>query len=109
MGSKDLGLVTFTLTASTTPLRDSNRLYYAASRLKLPLLRRFAAPTASTTPLAAPDWFYYAASRLELPPNFPAYVVHHHLQAGTALKPILDQRLLGSTVEVPDQTLSWLC
>ena len=26
-----------------------------------------------------------------------------------ALKPILDQTLLGSTVEVPDQTLSWLC
>jgi len=28
---------------------------------------------------------------------------------GTALNPILDQRLLGSTAEVPDQTLSWLC
>ena len=33
----------------------------------------------------------------------------NQLQAGTALKPILDHWLLGSTFEVPDQTLLWLC
>ena len=31
------------------------------------------------------------------------------LQAETALKPVLDQRLTRSTFEVPDQTPSWLC